>query len=477
MKKISALVMMFAAFTAAQAQDFTVLSAPEEVLANSVENEAGAKAQFEAVLSNTEATEAEKTEAMHLYMQLATPAAGYGFDMSWLLSYNVFTAEDKDKFTNGKLAEVYHCDVEGVTPSASSNTLQIDLSDATNGPFMRIYDASAFKNEDLVGTFLAYQNATLAGGEYLFTARSFTKGGKNCVSLAAGSSVSEKAILGTPMQDYQVKFTLAAEETVKLGFKMTAPTKVLTHVCFNDLYLYKVSNIVEISDASGDPVAATGVNVIVKREFEAGRYYPICLPFVVENWREVFADLLLWNNYEDGNLSFATVSGANTQARKPYMVKFDEAITADNYLMFKNVTIQKGNAGSWLKSVEEGAEAFPVKMQGNWAATSVPAKCYAFDGAQWVLGGADLSRAAGELEAYSAYIDASGLENCPATMVMKVNGQVLTGVSVAEADAAPAIVNVYNIQGIAVKTGVSEAEALEGLPRGLYIVNGKKIVK
>ncbi len=52
MKKFSALVMMFAAFTAAHAQDFTVLSAPEEVLANSVENEAGAKAQFEAVLSN-----------------------------------------------------------------------------------------------------------------------------------------------------------------------------------------------------------------------------------------------------------------------------------------------------------------------------------------------------------------------------------------------------------------------------------------
>ncbi|MCM1070322.1 MAG: hypothetical protein NC210_04485 [[Clostridium] fimetarium] len=476
MKKFSALVMMFAAFNAAQAQDFTVLSAPEEVLANSVEDEAGAKAQFEAVLSNTEATEAEKTEAMHLYMQLATPAAGYGFDMSWLLSYNAVTADNKGKYTKAKLAEVYKTDVEGLVFGPETDTFTNYTTEA-NGTYLRVNDTSAFKAEASFGKFIVYQNATLSAGEYLMTAKVFAQGSATCATLSAGNVDAAKTVAGSPMKDYEVSFSLAAEETIKLGFKRNSTAGNLTQVAFNDLYLYKVSNIVEISDASGDPVAATGVNVIVKREFEAGRYYPICLPFVVENWREVFADLLLWNDYENGNLSFKTVSGANTQARKPYMVKFDEAITADNYLMFKNVTIQKGNAGSWLKSVEEGAEAFPVKMQGNWAATSVPAKCYAFDGAQWVLGGADVSRAAGELEAYSAYIDASGLENCPATMVMKVNGEVLTGVSVAEADAAPAIVNVYNIQGIAVKTGVSEAEALEGLPRGLYIVNGKKIVK
>lgn len=37
-------------------------------------------------------------------------------------------------------------------------------------------------------------------------------------------------------------------------------------------------------------------------------------------------------------------------------------------------------------------------------------------------------------------------------------------------------VTVYNLQGIAVKTGVSSSDALSELPAGLYIVNGKKTV-
>ena len=145
-------------------------------------------------------------------------------------------------------------------------------------------------------------------------------------------------------------------------------------------------------------------------------------------------------------------------------------------MLFRSVTIQKGNAGSWVKTVAEGEEAFPVKMQGNWAAMELPEKCYFFEDGQWVLANAG-SRAAATLGAFSAYIDASSLETAPEKMSMKANNDVVTLIEVAEAPAAPAVVNVYNLQGMTVKTGVCEAEALEGLPNGLYIVNGKKIVK
>lgn len=37
-------------------------------------------------------------------------------------------------------------------------------------------------------------------------------------------------------------------------------------------------------------------------------------------------------------------------------------------------------------------------------------------------------------------------------------------------------VDVYNIQGMRLKTQVSTSVALNGLPEGLYIVDGKKIV-
>lgn len=40
--------------------------------------------------------------------------------------------------------------------------------------------------------------------------------------------------------------------------------------------------------------------------------------------------------------------------------------------------------------------------------------------------------------------------------------------------AAPAMVNVYNLQGMAVRVNVAAADALRDLPAGIYIVNGKK---
>lgn len=43
-------------------------------------------------------------------------------------------------------------------------------------------------------------------------------------------------------------------------------------------------------------------------------------------------------------------------------------------------------------------------------------------------------------------------------------------------DASDAAVDVYNLQGIAVRNSVARAEATEGLPRGIYIVGGRKVI-
>ncbi len=461
--------------TLLNAQDSATLTTPEEILANSVEDEAGARAAFEAVLNNAEATDAEKTEAARLYMTLSTPAPGHAYDMSFLLDYNAVTAENQGKYTQANLAQTWHCDIPGV--EFGSNSVLISFTNSgTQETYMRVA-ASALASEESYDKFAVYQNVELAAGSYKLSARAFVAGLASSATLSAGAIADSKAITGGgKLLDYSVDFNTKETGVVKLGFKRNSAPGKLTQIAFNDMYLYKVSNIVEINNESGELAAATDVNVILQREFQAGVYYPICLPFVVENWREVFADLLLWTNYDNGVCEFKTVAGANTQARKPYMVKFNDDVTAENYMRFNGVTIQKGNAGSWVKTVAEGEEAFPVKMQGNWAAMELPEKCYFFEDGQWVLANAG-SRAAATLGAFSAYIDASSLETAPEKMSMKANNDVVTLIEVAEAPAAPAVVNVYNLQGMTVKTGVCEAEALEGLPNGLYIVNGKKIVK
>lgn len=467
MKKFFTLAAMALAFsTAVHAQNFTTLTTPEEILANSLENEAGAKTAFEAVLDNAEATDAEKADAMHLYMQLSTPAPGYAYDMSFLLSYNAVTEENKGQYTQAKLAEVWTTDIKDLV--FGSGSVFMATSNVTNGNYMRVNNTTGLLNaDDALNQFIVYQNVELSAGAYKLQARAFVAGLASAVTLSA-EDVNSTAITGSPLKDYSVDFNIAASESVKLGFKRNDKAGNLTQIAFNDMYLYKVSNIIAIKDdANGALAAAEGVDVQLQREFKAGVYYPICLPFVISDWHEYFEEVVAWVANDAESISFNN-SSAQTMARKPYLVKVAQDITKDNYITFKNVTVTSGNAGSWTKN------DYPdMKMLGNWAAGTVPADCYYLEDGSWKL-----SDGTAPLTSFSAYMDATAAAAHPEVMAMKVNNQVVTSIlEVAEASDAPAIVNVYNLQGMVVKAGVSEADALEGLPRGLYIVNGKKVVK
>ena len=53
-----------------------------------------------------------------------------------------------------------------------------------------------------------------------------------------------------------------------------------------------------------------------------------------------------------------------------------------------------------------------------------------------------------------------------------------SGLKQLDADAQlPATVTVYDMQGRAIRQGVDAKKALEGLPNGLYIIGGKKMLK
>lgn len=56
-----------------------------------------------------------------------------------------------------------------------------------------------------------------------------------------------------------------------------------------------------------------------------------------------------------------------------------------------------------------------------------------------------------------------------------VKGDVPTGVDEVSIDSTPTVVDVYSISGIMLRHDVAAADATDGLPHGLYIVNGKKV--
>ena len=60
--------------------------------------------------------------------------------------------------------------------------------------------------------------------------------------------------------------------------------------------------------------------------------------------------------------------------------------------------------------------------------------------------------------------------------IIKVTfGEELTGIAAVQGNAAR--VNVYGIDGRIIRSNVSAADALNGLPRGIYVVGGKKVLK
>ncbi len=94
--------------------------------------------------------------------------------------------------------------------------------------------------------------------------------------------------------------------------------------------------------------------------------------------------------------------------------------------------------------------------------------------------GSDSQSTQPEIGAYRAYLNADAVAggNVQAFILKSIDGDgTTTGIdsTVAEEDAT---VNVYNLNGILVRQNVKMSEALDGLQKGVYIVNGtKKAVK
>lgn len=468
MKKSVTLLMAMAAISAAsiQAADFEVLTTPDEILKNSVEDEAGAKAALEAALANEDPADDE--EAAQTYMKVSTPKPGYAYDMSFLMPYSDLSKESDDvQFNRTNLAKYWKSDIPGIVLGDGS-----DFTKSTDGTSLRLYNSSLLQATESLGKLALYQNVELNKGAYQLASYAWVVGQGSGAMLVAGEKDGSGIQGKASAKEYTLDFTVAANQTMPLGFKRADKAGALTQIVFTYVRLYKVSNIVEINDdATGPLAAAEGVDVQLNRSFEADKYYPICLPFIVENWREIFDDLVAYNSLVEENgvygLNFNTVAGANSIARKPYLVKFNKNIDESNYLIFKNVTITKGNPGTWADT--KGQMVF----EGNWAAETLPAGNYFLNAdGEWIK-----SDGTTPLTAFSAYMK---LAESYSTEVDKFalsinNAGVSTIVEGPVVNEGPVVV--YNMQGMVVRRNADAADPLAELPNGIYVVNGKKYVK
>lgn len=242
-----------------------------------------------------------------------------------------------------------------------------------------------------------------------------------------------------------------------------------------DAHLYYTGAAEELALSESDEtyeVAGTVANVTLTRNLKAEAWNTFCVPF------DMTAEQLAENGITDvRKLETATVEGTSVtlnfsessltavEAGVPYLVKVTDY----------NDTINVENA---VMAAAPGAVTVDgVTMTGNYAAGTVPVGAYFISNNAFYYAD-EASNVA--LKGFRAYINVNEtFEAIGANRLMiNINGEV-TGIEDVlgeEAAKADKLVNVVSLDGMTVKAGVKKSEALDGLQKGIYIVDGKKYV-
>ena len=282
----------------------------------------------------------------------------------------------------------------------------------------------------------------------------------------------------TPAGEYDVTIT---------NFEFITTT---TRQRANDVtFKVKVVNTLTLDENSTEaPEAATGVNVLVKRTIAANEWGTICLPFAMNNEQVTAAfgsDVKLcefadWSAEDDanGNITNVTITFANVdvssgiEANHPYIIKVSNEVTQ---FEVENVDIVPENEP--LTEVKHGNRIRDPKssMIGTYVAeTTVPDLHLFLSGGKFYY-----SKGLTKMKAFRAYFNIydilTSVENggsAGAKISMNIGGET-TSIDNSQLIIDNFAEGVYDLQGRKVSTDSD----LSKLKSGVYIINGKKVVK
>ena len=215
--------------------------------------------------------------------------------------------------------------------------------------------------------------------------------------------------------------------------------------------------IVPVTETAAVSAADAGdAHVVLDRAFNAG-WNTVCLPFAYTaseiaegaEAQEFKADHGSW-------LTFDAVEG-QLEPNKPYLINVPTTVAAGK--VFENKTIVAGTPASVSNGNFTFTGVYEQKdMNGSYGVATV-------DGKTMIFQGGTNSKIMGT----RAYFECS--DKSISSVSIAFNGET-TSISTITAPAAAAATGVYNLQGIKLNNTGSTA----GLPAGLYIVNGQKVL-
>ena len=266
-----------------------------------------------------------------------------------------------------------------------------------------------------------------------------------------------------------------------------------------DFTIKIVENLITYYDTENyeDFERATETNVKVVRAVKADTWNTICLPFAMTadqiasafgNDAQV-ADFTAceteWSEDETVlgiKSTFSSVTAMD--AHHPYLLKVsaDNAKTATDGFTVKNVeivSIPEGGAQVYLNATNKGTERNPNWVYDSFIGTYEPISSLGKNGPVAFLSGNKFYYATGSssLKGFRAYFDFMNLayyledNGLSSNLSFFVDGEEATSIEGVTNNSLP-VEGVYDLQGRKMNLG---DKGLEGLQKGIYIVNGKKV--
>lgn len=214
------------------------------------------------------------------------------------------------------------------------------------------------------------------------------------------------------------------------------------------------------------PYAFTATTASYTRSFNATADYvssfvlPVAVP--AANINGTVYELV---GYEDGVLNFAEVT-TTLEANKPYIVK----ATSANLLNDANNVSVAATTEATLENAVSGGAVHVGSYTSQSVASDASTSFYGYKGGVFVKANS------GTLNPFRTMIKVSG-EQSLSTLALSFDGEV-TGIgSIVDGELQlNGTVNVYDLNGRLVRQGAKAANSLQGLPTGVYVVNGQKVM-
>ncbi len=293
-----------------------------------------------------------------------------------------------------------------------------------------------------------------------------------------------------------VTIMLTTDDTVQEGDELNA---TLTDIRVTDTsartnYLNDATFIINVTappaktvldeNSTTVPEASTGdVEILVKRTIKAGEWNTICLPFAMTETqtKTVFGNdmqIIEFVNYEleedtEGNITSITVNfedydleGFGFEANHPYLIKVSNPI--EEFECTSTIEPDEGNA---VVEYDNGRTGSRKVVYGTLYGTLhagdyIPNNNLFLNSNLFYY-----SKGKTKIKAFRGYFDfidvLSSVEGAGIKMRVTLNGEVTSIIGIGEEIPTGAV---YNLQGIFIGNDTSD------LQKGIYIVNGKKIV-